>query len=472
MATRTSKHLPDFGGKRVTVMGLGLLGGGLAATRFFAECGATVTATDLRSEKQLLSSINKLHDLDIAYTLGEHREEDFVNADVIVVNPGVKEDSPFLVLASKKGVALETEVNLFFKLCPARILGVTGSVGKTTTTSMIGHVLKSSGRKTWVGGNIGQSLLPQIREIEPGDTVVLELSSFQLRRLDWIKVAPAISVVTNFHPNHLDNHPTIEDYARCKKHIISNQTAGDIAVLNADDPVIRQWSNDCPGRVQYFGLRNESLEGAFLSDKELVLRLGKQEQRICSVSDLQVPGEHNVANALTCASACAAAGISPKKIGKALSTFEGVEHRLEFIGEWCGVRYFNDSKATTPSSTIRALESFDRRVILIAGGSSKDLTYNDFAKVAARKTRAIFLIGETAGQIASAVNSLRTEHLPLVKTFPSLETAVEASYRTAKRGDIVLLSPTTASFDMFDNFEDRGRQFKKCVIEINSCGVN
>lgn len=456
----------DWRGVRVTVMGLGLFGGGAGVARYLAERGARVLVTDLRSEEALRPSLEQLHDLPITFHLGEHCERDFTETELVVVNPAVKEDSPYLRAARESGVALETEINLFFRLCPAPILGVTGSVGKTTTTSMIGHILGCSGRRVHVGGNIGCSLLLNVEKIRPDDIVVVELSSFQLRRLSWTRRSPAISVVTNLHPNHLDNHPTLEEYAQCKKRILAYQRPGDTAVLNADDPLVSQWGEECRGSVLYFGLQDTGAPGAFARDRQIALRDAAGVHRVCACNEMPLPGVHNVANALAAAAACAAAGLSPQEIANGLRTVQPVPHRLEPVGEWGGVRYYNDSKATTPQSTLTALAAFDRPIILIAGGSSKGFKYGEFARRAVQYLKAAVLLGQTAPELAAAIRQADAVGRVTTRTASSLEEAVREASRLSTAGDVVLLSPTTASYDMFLNYEKRGECFKECVRRL------
>ena len=457
-----------FRGKRVTVMGLGRFGGGVGVARFFAREGADVIVTDLDTAENLAESMAAVGD-GVTYHLGGHRPEDFTDADLIAVNPAVRPGSAFLELARESRVPVTTEVNLFFERCPARIIGVTGSVGKTTTVSMIGLVLGSDG--VWVGGNIGRSLLDKIEQISERDRVVLELSSAQLHRLGPTGRAPHVSVVTNISPNHIDWHGSMEDYVAAKKTILVNQSAGDIAVLNYEDPRLRRWGEDpgCAAAVVFFSAERELPRGVFARDGRIVVRLEGEERAVLETSALRVPGEHNVANAAAVVAACAAAGADLGGAGPALAAFEADEHRLEFVREVNGVRFFNDSKATTPVSTLAALAAFDGPAVLILGGRDKGVSYARLAERAAQ-CRAVVLVGEMADRLERLLFD-RAPGQPRVQS-GSIEDAVRVSAGLAQPGDVVLLSPACTSFDMFKNFEERGRVFKDAVRKLSEREVD
>ncbi len=447
--------------RRVTVMGLGRFGGGVGVAALLLEQGAAVTVTDLDTAENLADSITALGD-GAALHLGGHRPEDFTEADLIVVNPAVRPGNGFVELARGAGVPVTTEINLFFERCPARIIGVTGSVGKTTTVSMMGRALERPG--VWVGGNIGRSLVGEAGRMSAGDLVVLELSSAQLERLGPTGRAPAVSVVTNISPNHIDWHGTMASYVAAKRHIIANQSPGDTVVLNHDDPVLREWAADCAASVIPFSTAAEPAEGVFVRDGALVARLGGVETHVLDVADMRLPGAHNVANAAAAVAACAAVGADLAEVGRRLCAFEGAEHRLEFVLEVGGVRYYNDSKATTPESAVAALRAFDEPTVLILGGRDKGVEYDDLAAEAAG-CRAVVLVGEMADRL----DALLAKRAPEVARgrANSFEDAVDAAASLARPGDVVLLSPACTSYDMFKNFEERGRLFKELVARLD-----
>jgi UDP-N-acetylmuramoylalanine--D-glutamate ligase len=495
----------DFANKRVTLMGLGLFGGGVGAARFLIRQGASLTITDLRSDQVLAESVEALKGLPIAFRLGEHREADFREADVVVVSPAVPRESPFLQMAREAGTTVVARDNLIFQWCPAPILGVTGSNGKTTTVSLIGAMFRRVHPGTIVGGNIGGSVLDQIEEIHADTPVILELSSFQLEDLQEIGMSPHVAVVTNLSPNHLDRHGTFEEYVRAKKGIIHHQRADDVAILNYDDPAVRLWAGECPGKVIFFSVREPLPEGVFVQDGRIVVRIDpasfapRRPQRtqrrpprkeptsessahsarsavrtpngvaedICGTEELILPGRHNVENALAATAAAWISGVGKGPIAEVLRSFEGVAHRLEFVREIQGVRYYNDSIATTPESVIAALDAFEGGIVLIAGGSDKGISFDRLADEIVRKAKAVVLIGTTASKIAARVEARRgSKDLPSVMRCDSLEEAVRHAQKWAQSGDVVLLSPACASYDMFRNFEDRGNRFKALVERL------
>ena len=451
----------QFSGKRVTVMGLGRFGGGIGVARFLLERGASITITDLDTADNLAESIAAVGDA-AAYHLGGHRPQDFTETDLVVVNPAVKPGSEFLRLARASGVPITTEINLFFELCPARIIGVTGSVGKTTTVSMIGRALAGPG--VWVGGNIGRSLLAELGRMSRADLVILELSSAQLYRLGPTGRAPDVAVVTNISENHIDWHGSMARYVAAKETILKGPRPGGVAVLNYDDEVARGWARDCARDVLFFSRTRELEEGVFVRGGRIIARRGAEETAVLDVRDMTVPGAHNVANAAAAVAACAAIGADLGEVGPALAGFEGAEHRLEFLREADGVRYYNDSKATTPASSLAALSAFEAPIILILGGRDKGVSYDALADEAAR-CKAVVLVGEMAGRL-DALLAAREPGLTRVRA-ESMDEAAKSSAALADPGDVVLLSPACTSYDMFKNFEQRGRAFRDAVARLS-----
>ncbi len=452
--------VPPLAGKRVTVMGLGLFGGGVGVTRWLVASGARVTVTDTRTEAELRESVAALRGLPVEFRLGGHDERDFREADLVVMNPAVPPTHPLLPLAR----AVDTEMNLFLKLCRAQtVVGVTGSNGKTTTTALIGEVLKKGLRRVWVGGNIGGSLLESADAIRPEDLVVLELSSFQLENLAALRRSPNVSVVTNLTPNHLDRHGTMEGYAAAKRQIVSCQREGDVKVLNADDPGVRAWKSAAPSRTYFFSLKERTGRGVLAQDEKLTLYTTGARFEI-DVSRRRLPGTFNLANmAAAAAASFAAAGGRweewRESCEEVFNAFPGVEHRLEFVAEHGGVKYYNDSKATDPEAAIAALETLPGPFVLILGGFDKKVPFDVLARtVAERPVRVAVLLGQTAPSIEAALRA--QPRVPEIVHVSSLEEALRVP---ALPGETVLLSPACASWGMFRNFTERGNAFKALV---------
>ncbi len=466
---RTEREIKlDFKGKRVTVMGLGLFGGGLGVTRFLVSKGAEVTVTDLRDRETLQESVDALANLPVTLKLGRHDRRDFQEAELIVVNPAVSQQSPFLKVAQENDVPIETEMNLFFRLCSAPVIGITGTNGKTTTTALIGDILQRVNPQTVVGGNIGGSPLERLGQIKPDTPVVLELSSFQLEYLRSVGKSPHIAVITNLTPNHLDRHRTMKNYIEAKKEIIAYQGPGDIAILNYDDPIVRDWERECQGKVWFFSLKKELNQGVFVQGEKIILRQGTHDAEICGVQEMLLPGKHNLQNALGSAVAAWLAEAPLKAIRETFRTFQGVEHRLEFVRELGEVKYYNDSIATTPESTLAALDCFSGEITLIVGGSDKGLQFGELAKAIVVRVKTLILIGATAEKIGTLVEREKNQQGRKVSLHYCLSLAqtVQKAKEETRKGGVVLLSPACASYDMFRNFRERGEIFKKLVWEL------
>ncbi len=457
-----STEMPRLKGARVTVMGLGLSGGGSGVARFLARQGANVTVTDLKAEKDLCEPMGELAGLPIEFHLGGHRDEDFAKADLVIVNPAIPDSSREVAIAAANRVPLETEMNLFFKVCPTRrIAGVTGSNGKTTTSALLGELLSRGPAKVHVGGNIGRSLLEVA--IAPEDVVVLELSSFQLENLDALRVSPTVSVVMNLTPNHLDRHGTMANYAAAKRVIVKHQRAEDTKVLNADDPLVAAFAS--PSLTRWFSLKRPCFApsrgasqgkpaDAYAHDDVIETPNGAID-----VTGRKIPGWFNLQN--MAAATLAASAVWPGVLGVArevLTGFKGVEHRLELVGDVGGVTYYNDSIATNPESTLAALDTLKGGIVLLLGGRDKNLDFNALGRRVAERVRVAVLMGETASKIAGAIPAG-----PEVRRAATFEEAVRLAKEAAKPGETVLLSPACASFDMFRNYAERGRRFKELV---------
>jgi UDP-N-acetylmuramoylalanine--D-glutamate ligase len=448
-------------------MGLGLFGGGVGLVKFLVKSGAKVTVTDLKEEAKLKDSLNQLEGLPIEYHLGGHREKDFKDTDIIFVNPAVPPSSPYLKVAQKYGVQIETEMNLFFKLCRAKIIGITGSNGKTTTTMLLYEILEPLLKNLWVGGNVGGSLLENIPKIKRNHTVILELSSFQLENLSQIKRSPHISLVLNITENHLDRHKTMKNYINAKMAIVKFQTPSDRKILNRDDKIVRTFSKKGNAKCFYFSTVDKLSNGVFLEDNFIIFRTRTKDYKI-DISKRLLRGTFNIQNIAGAIATSTQVVDKPEPLitscQKAVNSFSGVEHRLQFVSQKNGVKFYNDSIATNPASAIAALGCFVEPVILIAGGYDKKLSYIDFAKKVITKAKAIVLIGQTAKKIAYLISKLNNR-FP-VYFAPDLMQAVKIAYKKAVRGDVVLLSPACASYDMFSNFVERGNQFIYAVKQL------
>ena len=456
-------HVMAYQGKRVTIIGLGREGTALA--RFLLGQGAEVTVTDVKEESQLKSSTNDLAGLPIHYVLGGHPEE-VLEADVMFVSPGVPQGIPILLEARRRGVALSSETSLFFSLCPAPIIGVTGSSGKTTTTSLVGEIMKAQGRRAFVGGNIGSPLISTVHQIQPQDAVVMELSSFQLEVLDQ---SPHVAAVLNLSPNHLDRHQSMDDYVAAKTNILRFQTEHDYAVLNAGDQRTRELEILCPGQVVFFSRDQESVRGAFLDNGQVTVRWEDERHTVCEVSEIRLPGVHNLENVLAACAISAAAGAPPEAMRTAVTSFAGVEHRLELVAEIGGVRYYDDSIATSPQRTAAALDSFADPLVLLAGGREKHLPLETLADLILSKVKVLILFGEAAPLLEQAVlqaqSKRRGQALPIHRS-SDLGEAVRVAATAAESGDVVLLAPACTSFDMYRDFAERGDHFKSLVRDL------
>jgi UDP-N-acetylmuramoylalanine--D-glutamate ligase len=406
------------------VVGLGREG--TALTRFLAEGGARVTVTDAKPAGALATNVERLSDLPVEYALGGHPLAVLESVDLVFVSPGVPLEIPLLQEARRRGLPLSSETRLFTRLCPAPVVGITGSSGKTTTTALVGHILRTAGARAWVGGNIGQPLIGDLGQIAATDIVVMELSSFQLEFFapwrgrpgrdcrgeeqhalfsasGW---SPPIAAVLNITPNHLDRHPSMAAYVAAKLQILAHQKPGDLAILNLDDATTRQWGDrtDQKRRILWFSTGQKVSSGAYLRGDELVVRSGDYELAVCRTADLRLLGHHNLANALAACALGAALHVPIEAVRQAVTTFRGVEHRLELAREREGVRWFDDSIATTPERTVAALLAFDDvPIVLLAGGRDKHLPWDEMASQACRKVRHLILFGEAAGLIEEAM---------------------------------------------------------------------
>ncbi|MBI2909091.1 MAG: UDP-N-acetylmuramoyl-L-alanine--D-glutamate ligase [Chloroflexi bacterium] len=454
----------DLKGKRATVIGLGREG--VAVVRYLAAQGAQITVSDVRPAGELAQSLRQIEGLPVRLSLGENRVEDAVDAEIIYISPGVPLDIPCISAAAGKGVPRSSLTKLFFELCPAPIVGITGSSGKTTTTSLVGEILRAAGKHVFVGGNIGITLLERLNEIRPNSWVVLEVSSFQLETMDR---SPHVAAITNITPNHLDWHPSMEEYIEAKGNILKFQSGIDFAVLNYDDPTTRELAEECEANV-IFVSRTQRPEGhgSFISKGQVVVRWGGVERPVCATADIKLLGQHNLENVLVACAVCSACDVDEQAMRAVVTTFRGVEHRLEPVARVDGVDYYNDSIATTPERTVAGLRSFNRPVVLLAGGRDKHLPVEPLAETVWAKCKGIILFGEAASLLEDAI--IRAPHDTArsldIRRASSLAEAVALGAEMAASGDVVLLSPACTSFDLFVDFEQRGREFKRLVREL------
>lgn len=447
----------NFKDKKVLVMGLGLFGGGLTVSKYLIEQGANVLITDLRKPEELKESLARLGNLPVTLRLGEHREEDFMNADIVIANPAVPDSSPYLKIAREHNAIIDTEINIFIRNCPAPIIGITGSNGKSTTTSMINHIFETAGYKTWLGGNIGKSLLEDLPNISINDIVILELSSFQLERIQG--KSPKIAVVTNISPNHLDRHITMENYAHAKQNLIRYQTNQDYCILNGKDPQMKEWGNITPATKYYFGGSDSDIT---IQNDVICYRIQGEWHELMKANEIPLPGIVNQENAMAASMAGLSWGIPAEKIAEALKTFKGLPHRLELVGEFLSCKIYEDSDATTPESTIAAIHSFSKPFILIAGGGNKGFDYTELGKHISNNVRVLILMGETAPLMRQCVDSNKVD----IHDVSNMTEAVTLAKELALPHDIIVLSPAATSFGLFRNFVERAEVFKNNVYNI------
>ena len=442
--------------KRVLVVGLARTG--VATALFCAARGARVTATDTRTEKDLGDAVAALRKAGVALDLGGHRQELILDADLIIPSPGVPADAPLLQFARSKRVTIWSEIELAYRFLKGRLIGITGSNGKTTTTSLIEHILRSAGFSTILAGNIGTPLISCVEKSGEKTITVAELSSFQLELIE--KFRPNISVFLNLTPDHLDRHHTLESYGAAKARIFENQTESDSAILNADDHGTTPYAPSKP-QVFWFSRKQRVAQGGFVKESEILFRREGAEETILKLADIPLPGAHNVENVLAAVAATRLAGAEPAAIAKGVRSFAGVEHRLEFVAEIGGVRFYNDSKATNVDATLKALDAFPGRILIILGGKDKGSDYTVLQAPLREKAILALLIGAAADKIEKQIaGSVAIEQAG------TLERAVETAAHAARAGDVVLLAPACASFDQFQNYEHRGRVFKELVHQL------
>lgn len=469
----------ELNGRRVTVMGLGSFGGGVGAVQFLTSRAATVTVTDLHTREELAESLVQIANCpNVTLRLGGHRDEDFTQTELLVVSPAVPKESRYLQLARDAGVAISSEMNLFWQHNRGRTICVTGSNGKSTTTALIHSILDAHRRtstppsspspRVWLGGNIGHSLLPVVDQIMPDDWVVLELSSFQLEDLAVLQPNPHVAVVTNFSPNHLDRHGTVDAYRDAKQNLLRWQTADQIAILNQDDLDVSSWTT--ASQKLWFGREDEGRRGLFGTGtafenfkRRAIFRYEMREQVLPLGDWLSLPGTHNFQNALAATCAALAVGASTAAVQTGLANFQPLPHRLQLVAETAGRKFYNDSKATTPEAAVLAINAFQNSIVLMVGGYDKQADLGPLARaMMGRNVKAVALLGQTALQLDQL---LADTVQPARCRFDNFATAFAWAAGQSASGETVLLSPGCASYDWFRNYEERGEEFARLARE-------
>ena len=455
--TKLDEFKNDVKGKNVTVIGIGI--SNLPLIKYLVQLGANVTACDRRTKEDLGDNYTELEALGIRFNLGDGYLDN-LSGDIIFKTPGMRYDVPQLLAAKEKGSVVTSEMEVFFDVCPSHIIAVTGSDGKTTTTTLIHKMMTKAGYTTWLGGNIGNPLLTDTEKMKEDDWVILELSSFQLHTM---RKSPEIAVITNISPNHLDMHKDYQEYIDAKKNIMLYQQEGNILVVNADNEVTAKIGKEAKGAVRYFSRQDTA--DVYLDDDTIK----RGNVAVLNIKDIKIPGMHNVENYMT-AIAAVSGLVSDEVIVDIAKSFSGVEHRIELVRILDGVRYYNSSIDSSPNRTINTLRVFPEKVIMIGGGKDKGIPYDELGPALTAYVKVLILIGATSDKIEESLNAeiQRTgkgKNIEVIRA-KSYEDAVNQARNRAHDGDVVILTPASTSFDMFRNFEERGNLFKKIVNEL------
>lgn len=446
----------EFDGKNVLVLGAGI--SGMSVACILQNVGAAVTLSDSKRQEEIQKDFSRLTGEGVKLALGNQNELLLTDFDYIVVSPGISIYSPLINKANNLGIEVISEVEVAYRLCRAPIMAVTGTNGKTTTTTLIGEMLKTSQKNVVVGGNIGAALSEEVTKVPGEGAVAAEISSFQLEGVK--KFHPHIAAVLNVTPDHLDRHKTMPIYIAMKERIFANQGPEDFLILNYDDPIVRDMARKTRSQVLYFSRKTEINSAVYVKDDVITIDWNEKVYQVCSIKEMKIIGAHNVENALAACGVAFFAGIPVDRMATVLRAFKGVEHRIEPVATVNQVTYYNDSKATNPESSIKALEAFPGNIILIAGGRDKNTDLTEFMNLIKSKTAAVIFIGEAARRFTLAAEQSGVEHIYSADT---LEEAVCKAYQIARAPQVVLLSPACSSYDMFKNYEERGREFKRLV---------
>jgi UDP-N-acetylmuramoylalanine--D-glutamate ligase len=442
---------------------LGLARQGLAVTRWLVEQSAQVTVSDAKPEAELRDSISSLRDLKVKFVLGGHPFSLLDDCDVLCLSGGVPIDLPIVIEAQQRAIPLTNDAQLFVERCPAPVIGITGSAGKTTTTTLTGEIFKTAHHTTWVGGNIGHPLIGDLAEMLPTDRVVMELSSFQL---DVMTASPHVAAVLNISPNHLDRHSSMDAYIGAKRHILDYQSFDDIAVLGYDNDITRTLAGRANGYVRFFSREKIVGRGAFLKGDRIMV-VQNREEEVCRLGDIPLRGDHNVLNVLAACAMTAALGVDVGPMAQAIREFKGVAHRLQLARDVNGVKYYDDSIATAPERLMAGVQAFHEPIVLLAGGRDKHLPWEEAAQLIVERVRELIVFGEMADLVQTAAEAQlnRTEARVLEKIHhvKTLDEAVATAARIAHPGEVVLLSPGGTSFDAFKDFAERGDKFQELV---------
>ncbi|MBM7614589.1 UDP-N-acetylmuramoyl-L-alanine--D-glutamate ligase [Alkaliphilus hydrothermalis] len=447
--------------KVVFVIGLAVTG--VPLVKVLSKLGAKIIVNDLKSEEQLVDTLKELEGIEASYILGKHPEDikQLGGIDLVVASPGVPLDIPFIQYFRDENIEIIGEIELAYRLASAQVVAITGTNGKTTTTALTGEIFKHGGKNTFVVGNIGVAAISKALETTPNDFMVMEVSSFQLESV--VEFHPKVAALLNLTPDHLNRHKTMENYLEAKLNIFQNQSSGDYAVVNYDNQTVRDASNRLKAKKIYFSRKEILSEGVFVEDGNIVVLLDGRKERVLAANEIKMPGDHNLENALAATAMAFLVGINVESIAESLRTFGGVEHRTEYVGEVNGVAFINDSKGTNPDASINAVKGIKAPIILLAGGMDKGNDYTEFIEAFNGKVKKMVVYGETAEKIYETAKGLNFHQVTKVK---DLEEAVKLAYGVATEGDTILLSPACASWDMYKNFEERGKHFKEIVSNI------
>lgn len=444
--------------KNILVIGLGI--SGVSTARALNKLGANIYILDSKTKEELKEYIKQLKGISIKYLL-ENEQVDLETMDLAIKSPGVPLDIPIIKSLNEKNIEVITDIELAYRLCKNKFIAITGTNGKTTTTALIGEIFKNSGKPYHIVGNIGVGILWEVVNSKEEDTFIVETSSFQLESTAHFK--PKVSLVTNITPDHLNWHKTFENYVTSKKKILKNQDKSDFAVLNYDDKIVREMQHDTNANIIFFSTDEKLEKGIYIENQNIIIKTEEEKTIVINKGELKIPGKHNLENALSAIGVAWAMGIDIDTIRKSLIHFEGVEHRLEFVLEINGVRFYNDSKGTNPDASIKAINAIDEPIILIAGGMDKGGEFDEFINSFGNRVKALVLLGETAEKIKYTANKKGFTETYIVS---DIGESVEKSNELSNPGDNILLSPACASWDMFKSYEERGDEFKKSVYKL------
>ncbi|OPJ56855.1 UDP-N-acetylmuramoyl-L-alanine--D-glutamate ligase [Alkalithermobacter paradoxus] len=445
-------------GKKVLLVGLAKTG--ISMIKKLNEMDSEIIVNDIKKETELQNIINELKGYNVKYILGKHLETT-AGIDLAVVSPGVPLDIPFIQKLKQDGVEVIGEIEFSYRLSNSIFIGITGTNGKTTTTTLVGEIFKASHQDTYIVGNIGNPVIDVVNIANENSVLVTELSSFQLESIEHFR--PKVSAILNITEDHLNRHKTMENYIDAKSRIFENQTQEDFVILNYDCPLTRNLSSRCKSKVIFFSRKEELKEGVFVKDENIVIRFDGKDTTLMNKDELSLPGNHNLENALAAVAITTTMNVNLDTIRNILRTFKGVEHRLEFVREINNVKFINDSKGTNPDASIKAIQSYNKPIILIAGGMDKNSDFREFIRSFDGKVKALVLLGETAEKIEKTAQDEGFDNSYKVN---NMKEAVNKAFDISQSGDIVLLSPACASWDMYESYEARGADFKNCVFSL------